>query len=60
MNTGFDGARKPDDRNHDSMRQRSDLGELKDVIARGDYHVPATEIAKRMLSSRVFQYRKYG
>jgi hypothetical protein len=37
-----------------------DLIELKATIDRGDYSVPAIEIAERILSAMVFQRKKHG
>ena len=60
MSTGSTVSRKSGDGHQAPMRQRTDLSELKAVIARGDYSVPSREIAKRMLSARVFHHRKHG
>lgn len=41
-------------------RSRLDLVKLKSVIERGDYSVPAIEIAKKMLGTAVFQCEEHG
>lgn len=43
-----------------SRKAPADLDRLKTVIARGDYDVPAAEIAKKMLSAKVFRFKKHG
>ncbi len=60
MNTSSSISRKSGERYEAPTRQRADLNELKVVIARGDYHIPSREIAKKMLSSCVFHHRKHG
>lgn len=47
-------------RNAQRNRSRMDLVELKSVIERGDYSVPAIEIAKKMLGTAVFQCEEHG
>lgn len=52
--------RKPGDDADTPGDQRADLIELKAVVARGDYNIPALEIAAKMLSTKVFHLKKHG
>ena len=60
MSTGSGVSRKPGERDQAPIQRRTDLSELKAMIARGDYRVHSREIAKKMLSASVFHHRKHG